>query len=107
MDLVGSDWIYSLDNVTPGRYEANIMYMSFSPDVAVWPGDIKGTITINGQQASATDIIIYAQDVALPDPTGDWLVYVRANLVFDLMPNGNIVGVDLRNSDIIVIIPVP
>ena len=107
MTLSNGVWTVTLHNVPIGRYEANIYYMSTLLDVAVWPDQIKGTITINGTTMTTDDEVVYAQDTPLPDPSGTWLVLVRANLAFDLLANNRVVGVDLTDTDVIIIIPVP
>ena len=105
---VGGDgnWSVTLIGVEPGRYEANIYYWTTSQQVAVWPDQIQGTITINNLVMTTNDEIIYAELVPLPDPTNTQLIFVEANLCFDVWADGTIHGVNLRNGDIIIIIPV-
>jgi hypothetical protein len=110
MTQAGNDWTATLDNIAPGRYEANISYLPAVglPNVAVWPNSIDGTITINGTVMNTNFIIDYGQIVQMPDPTNPNMIYLlQANLIFDLMPDGSVVGVNIGDPIIIIIIPVP
>lgn len=104
----GNTWTYQLD-IPPGRYEANIYYLASTMTVAVWPDHFNGTISVNGVDMTLNDLIVYATEVPVPlqDPTGNPLLYVRANLLFDVFSDGSVVGVNKRNSDIEIIIDVP
>ena len=110
MIQIGNDWTATLNGIAPGRYEANISYLPAVglPNVAVWPDFIDGTITINGTVMNINFIIDYGQIVQMPDPTNPNMIYLlQANLIFDLLPDGSVVGVNIGDPIIIIIIPVP
>jgi len=113
MNQVSNDWVQTLKNIAPGRYETNISYLHGSgavlpPDMAIWPDYIDGTITINDTVMNTSFIIDYGQIVQMPDPTNPNMIYLlQANLIFDLLPDGNVLGVDMGDPIINIIIPIP
>lgn len=108
MTLSGSQWVSTIPNVPPGRYEFNIRYLTSTyPDVAGWPDHINGTVSVNGVTLDLYDMIVYSETVPWIEPTGTPLLLVRADFLIDVYADGTVVGVNMRDSTIGIIIPLP
>ncbi|MBD3359137.1 MAG: hypothetical protein GF365_00290 [Candidatus Buchananbacteria bacterium] len=108
MSVDGSQWTTTIYDVPPGRYEFNIRYLTATdPDVAGWPDHINGDVTVNGTAMTIYDMIIYSETVPWNEPTGTPLLMVRADFLIDVYADGTVVGVNMRDGTIGIIIPLP